>query len=718
VTHDECFRTLSANPNQCRFGLPLEESHLVRAFSMFDGGSRWVRELGKTPWPTALQERQREFWLARVQVEQRIYPGASHRVLWALYSSENIDTSIQISVYLAADALCQHPEYASKQMPDGKLLSETLKLWEQWAYDWLKARATGGLFVELGADYWGRTWPNILNLLDLPSSARVRQRARMFVDIAQVEAEQLSVNGVRTGQKSRAKNDAITECMYNSLMPDLYGEAVNISPNNSASWRGRMGELTAGGAMASNVSILAHVLGKAPEGGGAYLVQNRIIGQVNATQVTTCSPARCTGTLRPVGCTCTRGAEAGKGSNGAYLMEAQSDQLHTVWQTPSYGMGAVVFSPNDYFSPNSQQRWVGLIFNDENHTSLGMPHLTGEKWSLVDEDIMIMQRCGSCNYGGDSLVHMYNTSMEMIKSRCSFAMISTNDINGNEAFAAVRSAYGGDNITSTCSGDSCRGAVTELKPHDTWAPLILLTGRATEYGSFANFSDAVCSVKLDVATAHQGGHVALNWKGHMYKFSTNNRTGHYVLPTKDGVSVTISPTWQYKGPHLNSDLLSDTVTLSYTDKYVLQYRFIDGADAIIHQSSLKSDDFDAIITAAHQRAAGNRLARIASWDTWDFTPRAECGECTASFCQNWTLCSFGGLAAAIGTMFSGKNSSAMALSNQFIVNTTLNFKQRGFAPSPVTNCSIVISKLCGGARHGTPHSSPSTCQVLFCSICM
>ena len=43
------------------------------------------------------------------------------------------------------DALCQHPEWASKIMPDGKPLSEDLKAWEQWAYDWLKARATAGL---------------------------------------------------------------------------------------------------------------------------------------------------------------------------------------------------------------------------------------------------------------------------------------------------------------------------------------------------------------------------------------------------------------------------------------------------------------------------------------------------------------------------------------------------------------------------------------------
>lgn len=95
-----------------------------------------------------------------------------------------------------------------------------------------------------------------------------------------------------------------------------------------------MGELTASAVMAANVSILAHTLGKAPESNGEFLMQNRIIGEVNASQVTTCADSRCKGTLRPPGCICTKGAEAGKGSNGAYLMEAKSDQIHTVWQTP------------------------------------------------------------------------------------------------------------------------------------------------------------------------------------------------------------------------------------------------------------------------------------------------------------------------------------------------------------------------------------------------
>ena len=61
-------------------------------------------------------------------------------------------------------------------------------------------------------------------------------------------------------------------------------------------------------------------------------------------------------------------------------------------------LGGVEFSPNDFFSPNSQQRWTGLIFGNAEHTAVGLPHLTGEKWQLVDPEVMISQKCASCNY--------------------------------------------------------------------------------------------------------------------------------------------------------------------------------------------------------------------------------------------------------------------------------------------------------------------------------
>ena len=55
----------------------------------------------------------------------------------------------------------------------------------------------------------------------------------MFVDIAIMEAEQASIGGLRTGQKSRAKNDALTANMYPCMMPDLYGEDMTLDPNNT-----------------------------------------------------------------------------------------------------------------------------------------------------------------------------------------------------------------------------------------------------------------------------------------------------------------------------------------------------------------------------------------------------------------------------------------------------------------------------------------------------
>ena len=124
-------------------------------------------------------------------------------------------------------------------------------------------------------------------------------------------------------------------------------------------------------------------------------MRNRMIGQVDQSDTIACSDERCAETLRPSGCICTKGAD--DGTSAHYTMLAKSDQLHSIWHTPSYALGGVEFSPNDFFSPNSQQRWTGLVFGNVEHTAIGLPHLTGEKWQLVDEDVMISQKCADCN---------------------------------------------------------------------------------------------------------------------------------------------------------------------------------------------------------------------------------------------------------------------------------------------------------------------------------
>ena len=86
-------------------------------------------------------------------------------------------------------------------------------------------------------------------------------------------------------------------------------------------------------------------------------------------------------------------------ANFSYLLyKNDSQQVHVVSKRKEYALGGVSFSPNDAFSPNTQQRRTGLIVSNAAHSSIGLPHLTGEKWQLVSGDVMISQKCASCNW--------------------------------------------------------------------------------------------------------------------------------------------------------------------------------------------------------------------------------------------------------------------------------------------------------------------------------
>ena len=363
----------------------------------------------------------------------------------------------------------------------------------------------------------------------------------------------------------------------------------------------------------SNVSILMHQLGAAPDYGGSFLTQNRIIGQVNSSEVVECAPSRCAGTGRPSPCYCTKGAESG-GAEGSYTLNAVSNQVHTIWRTPSYLLGGVVFSPNDFFSANTQQRWVGLIFSNAYHTAVGMPHITGEKWSLIDADIGIFHKCGSCNYGGDSIVDLFNATASVLPAGCSRAdadqcqqnrcmhcgcvsgkppcppahtggiiwqqdgwtFVGVVDIAGEAAWAAVRSAWGGDVLLGGVDSMT-------LTPNDTWAPIVILAGRAAEYGTASNFTAMVTGAGLAVkptGSSHGEADVTLDWHGKHYAFHAQNTTQHYRLPEVDGTAVDIAPRFQYSGPHLKAELGAEVVRTVFPG-YALDYHFKDDEDHIV-----------------------------------------------------------------------------------------------------------------------------------------
>ena len=176
----------------------------------------------------------------------------------------------------------------------------------------------------------------------------------MFIDLAMLEAELASLNGVRAGQKSRDKKATCSSCskgggadpalahhMYTALSPQLYGEDLDGPVGRL--YQAPISTAQIGSYEMCNVSVLIHRFGAAPDTGGVYTMTNRMLGQLApGSEVDTCSQERCAQTFRPYPCAC-----AGGGS--WHPLQPRPRQLHVVSRTPAYALAGVQFSPNDAF---------------------------------------------------------------------------------------------------------------------------------------------------------------------------------------------------------------------------------------------------------------------------------------------------------------------------------------------------------------------------------
>lgn len=439
---------------------------------------------------------------------------------------------------------------------------------------------------------------------------------------------------------------------------------------------------------APGIAILIKVLGASPPTNGVYTVRDRMLGEIALKDLLQCSPARCAATLRPSPCWCAGGNDLGNvtNSSGKYNFTAlleNSSQVHVLHKSPEYAMGAVSFSPNAAFSPGSQQRWVGLIFSNMVHTSIGLPHLTGEKWSVVGDGVMMAAKCASCNYGGNSTAAIYNVSRSWRAPAAgqpdtTWVVVEAIDAAGAVAWGAVIPAWGGATYTNTtcgggnhppspspspsppqhcrrcghpdqhpactadrgnsscCPGVCCCSYVAtcprtpaplprspssapasattpapcvglhqgSLLAEDTWAPLIVVAGRASDFASAEDFTARLSNTPIRLACAsgaaqpncNPHGSVNFDW-GQPVTFFLSNGDGlpgdkfckpphcNICLPEIDGAAVDIAPSKTYDGPHLSSVLGSNRVTVKYTGDYSMVYDFDDDSITPTHAAA-------------------------------------------------------------------------------------------------------------------------------------
>lgn len=432
--------------------------------------------------------------------------------------------------YLTVSVLKDDPEYRDQKSAYGDTVGECYEAWNTYFRRAIKDWSLHGLWQELGStNYEYRTYSALFNLVDLAPDPEVRQLARMWLDLSLIEIEQISIAGVRGGSKSRAKNEGLGS-RFNPQLAMLYGQR---------------GILTDQGQLANNAyeppdaAILLRKLGLPV---AAFEIADRYPGEEGQPQ-----------TFRLI-----------------------SHALNYAYCTPDYVIGCAMFDPNRKYWPSSEGRWSGVIFRDL--AAISLDAYTGEKWNVQSKDVMIAQKFSGSYYIGRPSVSL-TPGFEKVE-RDGWLFVSN-----DEAFAAINVVTGG------YVWDGPVGYQTNedlILLNDPYSPIILQTGRAVDYGSFANFQAAILKAPLELRytpddSRYDGQRlVKVDYAGpnssrlEFFADRYNQPALHlngpdldkdpFVLPIIDGKELNLDLEYNYRSPYMEARVGSDVVFVRYGDR--------------------------------------------------------------------------------------------------------------------------------------------------------
>jgi hypothetical protein len=400
-----------------------------------------------------------------------------------------------VRAYLSLSVLNGDPEYRLRRFKAGDTVAQRYEAWGRFLHRFLKDWALHGLWIELGStNYEYRTYSAMLNLVDLAPHKAVRQRARMFLDLALIEIEQISISGLRGGSKSRAKDGGLSS-RFNSYLAMLYGER---------------GSLNAQGQIANNsyhppeAAVLLRKLGPPT---ATFVIANR------------------------------RPAETMDGK-----LKKLSGCFNYAYRTPEYVIGSSMLDANRTYSAASEGRWAGVVFRNLAAVSLE-PYL-GDRWNIQSRDVLIAQQYknSSMNRGQPKVV--FESSLRKVE-RDGWVFVD----NG-QAFAAVRIVRGGYRWQGS--------AKRTLDLKDPSSPIIIQTGGASVYGSFAKFQEAIVKARLRVSRG------TVEYSGpNSARLTFSMATNPFILPIINGRPLGLKLMYNYSSPYMMCRTGSDIVNVRY-----------------------------------------------------------------------------------------------------------------------------------------------------------
>jgi hypothetical protein len=222
---------------------------------------------------------------------------------------------------------------------------------------------------------------------------------------------------------------------------------------------------------------------------------------------------------------------------------------------------------------------------NENHSTVGLPHSSGPKWTAQEGPTLVAAQCGGslgciARYAGSFATEVYNVSRLHAIGDWIFVE-PADDLSQDcssrscEAWAAVRYAWKGLNATASSLHAGVIGSGNRsflLVPEDPWSPVVMFAGNRSTFGSFQKFVAAVLGADFHVSplingvrvvrfTPPAGGKPCPSLCKTILFPWTQNKSA-FTPPSIGGSPMVDQPTMAYNGPLLQSMLGTNTALTS------------------------------------------------------------------------------------------------------------------------------------------------------------
>ena len=428
--------------------------------------------------------------------------------------------------YLALSVLKDDSAYADRVFQHGDTVTSRYEIFGAFLKKHLKEWSLWGMWNEFGSSYISRTLSGYFNLVDLPEDPELRQLARMWIDLAMIEHEQIAISGIRGGSKSRPKKGGLGNsfnCSGETAF--LYGERGVIVTGN--------GQIPHTDYQVPDAAILLRKLGKPIT---SYEISNLHPGEFIVKQ-------------RSPGENATDMIDWGRRTQVEQIRSSHA--INYAYCTPDYVMGCAMIDPNRLYVNGIGGRWGGAIFQDL--SVVAFEAYSGEKWYVQSKDVMIAQRIPESTYHNWPRIMFFMGSDKV--ERDGWVLGVTRN---GRAYAAIKVVSG---------GYFWDGPMKETLYlfKDEYSPVILQVGSSEQYGSFEGFQEAILTSAFSVESlATTGRVVKVEYTGpNSSKLEFFTRTDPYIPPRVDGKEIELESEHVYRSPYLENKAGDDIVTIRF-----------------------------------------------------------------------------------------------------------------------------------------------------------